>query len=78
MSLSFVVEEERTGASVMLAYMMYKYKEGVNECLVKLRKCRPIVEPNPGFYSQLLKFENELGVKSKIPKPILNFEELFS
>ena len=62
----------------MLAYMMYKYKEGVNECLVKLRKSRPIVSPNDGFYNQLLAFEKELGLKSKIPKTELSFAELFS
>ncbi len=49
--------------------MMYTLHQGANECLAMLRKCRPCVWPNQGFYNQLLKFEKELSLKSKIPKP---------
>eukprot|EP00826_Nyctotherus_ovalis_P058114 TRINITY_DN7968_c0_g1_i15.p1 TRINITY_DN7968_c0_g1~~TRINITY_DN7968_c0_g1_i15.p1 ORF type:complete len:159 (+),score=55.21 TRINITY_DN7968_c0_g1_i15:91-567(+) len=56
-------------SSLTLAYMMYKKKEGLNECLAELKKCRPVVWPNQGFYKQLQEFEKELGLKSKIEKP---------
>ena len=56
-------------SSLVLAYMMFKEKEGLNECLIKLKKSRPIVWPNPGFYAQLKKLEGTLGLESKVPKP---------
>eukprot|EP00826_Nyctotherus_ovalis_P021459 TRINITY_DN1692_c0_g1_i6.p1 TRINITY_DN1692_c0_g1~~TRINITY_DN1692_c0_g1_i6.p1 ORF type:complete len:150 (+),score=29.14 TRINITY_DN1692_c0_g1_i6:118-567(+) len=58
-------------SSLVLAYMMFKEKEGLNECLTKLKKCRSVVWPNPGFYGQLQKFETMLGLKSKVSKPSL-------
>ena len=56
-------------SSLVLAYMMYSLKEGLNECFAKLKKSRSVIWPNNGFYKQLQKFEKELGLTSKVPKP---------
>ncbi len=48
---------------------MYVQQQGLNECFAQLRKCRPCIWPNDGFYKQLSVFEKRLGLKSQISKP---------
>jgi len=52
---------------------MLAKKEGLHECMMHLRKVRPCIWPNEGFYKQLVEFEKELGLVSKLPKPPLDF-----
>ena len=49
--------------------MMTVLGHGLHECMLHLRKCRPIICPNEGFYNQLKEYEKQLGLVSKIPKP---------
>ena len=44
--------------TIVVGYIMYKLKIGVEEALALLRKNRPISKPNPSFLEQLVLFEN--------------------
>ena len=54
---------------MVLAYMMTIMKKGLNDCMAHLKKCRPEICPNEGFYKHLLAYEKKLGLISTIPKP---------
>lgn len=40
-------------ATVVIAYLMYKYRISPAEALAQLNEGRPVCEPNPGFQEQL-------------------------
>lgn len=50
-------------ASILAYYLMKKHGWGLEKSLNCIRKSRPFVKPNEGFYLQLRKAERELGVK---------------
>ncbi|XP_005104717.1 dual specificity protein phosphatase 12 [Aplysia californica] len=50
-------------ATVVIAYLMYKFNLSLRAAREKVRSCRPIICPNAGFEQQLLRFE---AMKSKI------------
>ena len=52
-------------STIVLAYMMATQKRGLRDCIRNLRRCRPCICPNAGFYEQLLNFEKELGLNLK-------------
>ena len=47
-------------ATIVICYLMWKEKKGVNEILKKVREKRPLVGPNYGFMKQLEIYENLL------------------
>lgn len=48
--------------SIVVAYLIWKYRIPVSEALFYIRKYRPISNPNEGFISQLLEFEMKLNI----------------
>ena len=60
-------------STIVAAYLMVIQKQGLHECLSFLLKCRPCINPNEGFYKQLTKFEKDLGLASKLPKPCMPY-----
>lgn len=61
--------------TITLAYMMKHKKMTLLEALTWIRKRRPIVYPNKGFYKQLIEYETEINGKSSIPLIGLEFHE---
>eukprot|EP00831_Metopus_contortus_P076356 TRINITY_DN7044_c0_g2_i1.p1 TRINITY_DN7044_c0_g2~~TRINITY_DN7044_c0_g2_i1.p1 ORF type:complete len:155 (-),score=23.32 TRINITY_DN7044_c0_g2_i1:67-531(-) len=55
--------------SIVIAYVMHEMKIGLNEAWRFVKEARSCVYPNDGFYHQLQKFEKDLGLVSKVPKP---------
>jgi len=47
-------------ATVCIAYCMGKYRLGYEDARALVRRARPIIEPNEGFVSQLLLFQDSL------------------
>jgi protein-tyrosine phosphatase len=48
----------RSGA-VLVAYLMWSHHMSVESALAYVRKNRPIINPNPGFMTQLQEFERQ-------------------
>eukprot|EP00906_Rhabdomonas_costata_P020940 RCo030464 len=48
-------------AAIILAYLMYSQRLSLRDCFLRLRQCRPIANPNKGFWRQLQGFERELA-----------------
>eukprot|EP01017_Pseudomicrothorax_dubius_P002044 TRINITY_DN0_c77_g1_i1.p1 TRINITY_DN0_c77_g1~~TRINITY_DN0_c77_g1_i1.p1 ORF type:complete len:235 (+),score=25.34 TRINITY_DN0_c77_g1_i1:59-763(+) len=85
--IDFINENRRRGVSVfvhcmagisrsstiVLAYLMhsegYSLRDAMNHCVTR----RPIVKPNPGFYHQLQRYEQQLGSR----KPMSRFLDAF-
>ena len=44
-------------SSIVIAYIMYKYKLTLEEAFQYVKSKRPIVQPNPGFMQQLKRLE---------------------
>lgn len=42
--------------TVVVGYLMWKNKQPVEAALAQVQRCRPVVEPNPGFMLQLQDF----------------------
>jgi hypothetical protein len=42
--------------TVVVGYLMWKNKQPVEAALAHVQRCRPVVEPNPGFMLQLQDF----------------------
>lgn len=51
-------------ATILIAYLMKKNKWNLNKAINYVRRIRPFVNPNPGFYQQLERYEQDLR-KSK-------------
>lgn len=49
-------------STLLIAYMMQKYRMSFDECLSKIQSARQCCQPNMGFVKQLRKFEIELGI----------------
>lgn len=49
-------------STLLVAYMMQKYRMSFDECLSKIQSARQCCQPNMGFVKQLRKFEIELGI----------------
>lgn len=47
-------------ASFLIAYFMWKEKITFDKAKEKIKKCRPCINPNEGFVTQLKNFEKEL------------------
>lgn len=44
-------------SSIVIAYIMYKYKLTLEEAFQYVKSKRPIIQPNPGFMQQLKELE---------------------
>jgi len=60
-------------ATICIAYCMGKYRLGYEDARALVRRARPIIEPNEGFVSQLLIFQDTLKkferLEADIPEP---------
>ena len=45
---------------MIAAYLMYEHEMPLQEALYFTKRCRNIINPNPGFRKQLLEFERKL------------------
>jgi dual specificity phosphatase 12 len=52
-------------ATIVVAYLMWKYRVSVLEALEQLREGRPVCGPNPGFMEQLEIYSNILNADNK-------------
>lgn len=52
-------------ATIVCAYLMYKYQLSPAEALAQLNEGRPVCEPNPGFQEQLEVYAEMLKAKSE-------------
>lgn len=52
-------------ASLVIAFLMRKYKCGYDKAFVKVKDRRPIVHPNTGFVSQLKQYDNKIKELAK-------------
>ncbi|CAF89900.1 unnamed protein product, partial [Tetraodon nigroviridis] len=50
-------------AAVCIAYLMKHHRLSLTDALQKVKAARHVIEPNPGFLSQLRRFEEELKSK---------------
>ena len=50
-------------ASTVIAYIMKEYKMNLDETMEKVRKARPIVQPNDSFARQLVEYNGILSAK---------------
>jgi len=50
----------RSGAMVV-AWLMYRHKLSYEDAIARAKKCRPLINPNPGFCRQLRKLEASLN-----------------
>lgn len=50
-------------STMLCAYLMQKEKRKRDSILEEIKEKRSIIQPNPGFMSQLLEWEEELGIK---------------
>lgn len=48
--------------TIVLAYLMYRYRICYEKAYELVRIARPIARPNPGFEMQLLSFQHQLGI----------------
>lgn len=55
-------------ATLVVAYLMWKYKIDANTALEQLCEGRPVCDPNPGFKEQLQVWEKMCKVESKEEK----------
>jgi len=58
--------KSRSG-TMAVAFLMAKLKLPVDEALARVKRCRPIVQPNPSFMRALVDFETDIH---KQPAPI--------
>lgn len=49
-------------ATVVVAYLMWHKRISLNRALEHVKRCRPVVNPNPGFRALLAELEVRLGV----------------
>jgi len=47
-------------ATIIAAYLIYKYKYTVDEAIEKIKQCRDCVKPNDGFRHQLTIYANQI------------------
>ena len=64
-------------ASIVMAYLMYKHHLNVRQAATVTHSRRSVVSPNPGFLSQLVEYDIELGRGAGIdPQQPIRFEDL--
>lgn len=47
-------------ASVCIAYLMKYHRMNLKDAYTYVKSCRPIIRPNPGFFRQLIEYEQRL------------------
>lgn len=52
-------------STLLIAYMMQKYRWSFEECLKLIQEKRPCCQPNTGFCKQLKELEASLGIGLK-------------
>jgi protein-tyrosine phosphatase len=57
-------------ATIVIAYLIMKKNMTCEEALKFARSKRPIIDPNPGFISQLIKFEKKIKEEMEKNKKI--------
>ena len=60
-------------ATIVIAYLMYKYKLNFNDAYLYVKKIRPEIDPNNGFRKQLNIFNDEL-IKNDYDLNKINFD----
>lgn len=64
------MEGKSRSATIVIAYLMEKYKLTVSQALHMVQIHRPIVQPNPYFMRQLLQLETRI-----VPLPVLTMRD---
>ena len=52
--------------SIIVAYLMYRFKWSLDKALLAVKNARPSAQPNPGFLKQLLVYEQYLNSESSL------------
>ncbi|XP_036091728.1 dual specificity phosphatase 28 isoform X2 [Rousettus aegyptiacus] len=55
-------------AAVCTAYLMRHRGLSLAQAFQTVKSARPVAEPNPGFWSQLQKYEEDLHSRSRLPR----------
>ena len=62
-------------ATIVIAYLMYKYKLNFNDAYLYIKRIRPEIDPNNGFRKQLNIFNDEL-IKNDYDLNKINFDSI--